>query len=1066
MSVGFGDAGVMRTGRPSLPGPGTVLRSAGCGLVIAAVLVLSSGRGAPAPEVGSSASQPLALAAGAFAPLPGAPVGTPARHDRSALGRAYGRLPLAFEANRGQFDRRAAFVARGAGYSLFLTKRSAVLSLAAGGSRGHKASRHAALTIGLVGASPRARLTGERGLPGKVNYLIGRNRSRWHTSVPTFGRVAYSGVWRGIGASFYGHGGQLEYDFNVAAGADPGRIGLSFAGAQSVAQAPGGALLVRLAGGTVRQLKPHAYQTVAGVRRTVASRYALERGRVGVRLGAYDHHRPLVIDPVLAYSTYLGGTGADNGTGIAVDAAGSAYVTGATGSTDFPVTPGAFQTKYPGQSSAAFISKLNPAGTALIYSTYLGGTTSAIIKLGDFGTGIAVDAAGSAYVTGRTTSLDFPTTPGAFQAVDPCLNCNSNAFVAKLKPDGAALQYSTYLGATGGGSTAGATEGNGIAVDSAGSAYATGNVDGLSVTEVAVFPTTVGAFQTGNFSGGTAGFVTKFNASGSGLVYSTLLNTSGKSNNSGNAVALDVAGRAYVTGFTDSIAFPTKNPVQAANGGGRFDAFVTALNAKGTALVYSTYLGGTGADRGLGIAVDSSGSAYATGITGSAKFPTTMGAYQTNYGGGSTSGNGGDAFVARFNGDGSLVFSTYLGGMGDDLGRGIALDSAGTAFITGGTASTNFPHTADAYQPTYGGGGDAFVTKLKADGTGLLYSTFLGGTGGDNGSGIAVDAAANPYITGGTDSTNFPTANPEQPGNAGNGDAFVAKFGPAPPPAPPTASTGAASSVSTGSATLNGTVNPSGLAASYHFEYGTSTSYGQSTPTQSAGADSQTHPESAAIAGLAPGTTYHFRIVATNSAGTSLGADQIFTTQASRAAPRAPQASTGPAESVSASAAKLTGTVNPNAQATSYRFDYGTSTSYGTSTPSQSAGAGSSNRSVTATIHGLKPGRTYHYRLLATSPAGTSSGGDRTFKTRPVKTRAACVVPDLHHKTLAQAKKLLGRHHCALGRVTRPKQNHSGRLVVVKQSPRSGSRRPGGTPVALTLAYLTRRVPVVPRFTG
>jgi len=289
---------------------------------------------------------------------------------------------------------------------------------------------------------------------------------------------------------------------------------------------------------------------------------------------------------------------------------------------------------------------------------------------------------------------------------------------------------------------------------------------------------------------------------------------------------------------------------------------------------------------------------------------------------------------------------------------------------------------------------------------------------------------------------------------------------PPPPPASPAASTGAASLVSMGSATLNGTVNPNGQAASYHFEFGTSTSYGQSTPTQSAGADSQTHPESAAVAGLTAGTTYHFRILATNSAGTSLGADQIFTTQASPAAPKAPQASTGPAESVTASAAKLTGTVNPNAQATSYRFDYGTSTSYGASTSSQSAGAGSSKRSVTATLHALKPGRTYHYRLLARSPAGTSSGGDRTFKTQAVKTRAACVVPNLHHQSLAQAKKLLGRHHCALGRVTRPRQNHSGRLVVVKQSPRSGSRRPGGTRVALTLAHLTRRMPVVPRFTG
>ena len=701
------------------------------------------------------------------------------------------------------------------------------------------------------------------------------------------------------------------------------------------------------------------------------------------------------------------------------------------------------------------MTKLSPDGTALVYSTYLGGNNA------DSGTGIAVDSSGSAYVTGSTGSTDFPTTTNAFQRKNAG---EFDAFVTKLSPDGTALVYSTYLG--GGTDANGRTPsdhpreaiprdgGEAIAVDSKGSAYVTG------VTGSIDFPTTKNAVQ-GKFGGGSGvfardAFVTKLSADGGTLVYSTYLGGSGNEN--GFGIAVDSSGSAYVTGSTSSTDFPTKSPEQPANAGGSLDAFVTKLGPDGTTLVYSTYLGGSGTDGGRGIAVDSSGSAYVTGSTSSTDFPTKNPEQGKNAG-------DFDAFATKLSADGKTrVYSTYLGGGAADFGRGIALDSSGSAYVTGSTSSTDFP-TQNPEQSKSAGDFDAFVTKLSPDGTALAYSTYLGGSGTDGGNGIAVDSSGSAYVTGQTNSTDFPTENPEQGKNAGGQnqgfDAFVTKLSEV-----PVVATGAASSVSTGSATLNGTVNPSGKAASYHFEYGTSTSYGQSTPTQSAGADSQTHPESAAVAGLAPGTTYHFRIVATNSAGTSLGADQVFTTQASPAAPRAPQASTGPAESVSASAAKLTGTVNPNAQATSYRFDYGTSTSYGASTSSQSAGAGSSNRSVAATLHALKPGRTYHYRLLATSPAGTSSGGDRTFKTQAVKTRATCVVPNLHHNTLAQAKKLLASHHCALGRVTRPRQNHSGRLVVVKQSPRSGSHRPGGTPVALTLAHLTRRVPVVPRFTG
>jgi len=784
-----------RADRPAARLARAGLLGAACvvGLVLCA-LVLVVGGGSSASALGPSgvASPPMpALASGAFAPLPGAPARTLPGSGRSALQHAYGRMPLAFERNDGQFDRRAAFVARGAGYALSLTKRSAVLSLAAGASRGHRPARRAALTIGLVGASPGAQLSGEHGLPGKVNYLVGRNRSRWHTGVPTFGRVAYRDVWPGIGAAFYGHGGQLEYDFNVAAGADPGRIGLSFGGAKSVVQAPGGALVVRLAGGLVRQLRPHAYQTVAGVRRVVPSRYVVERGRVGVRLGSYDHRLPLVIDPALAYSTYLGGSnganggvGGDHGNGIAVDSNGSAYVTGYTLASDFP-------TKNPLQGAKAggydvFVTKLSADGSTLIYSTYLGGEGS------DFGAGIAVDASGSAYIVGATNSGrgGGPNgSPGDFPLKNPVQSQNlggDQAFVTKLSPNGATLVYSTYLGgksgsvggANGGGT--GETIGNAIAIDPSGSAYVTGQ------TNSADFPTTTNAYQSGFGSTDNKGerdaFVTKFSADGRTLVYSTFLHAgatlnaaaasrlSAKSSSSaapnddrGQGIAVDPSGSAYVTGQTVSPGFSTKNAYQS-NFAGNRDAFVTKLNPGGTALAYSTYLGGTGQDYGYAIALDSSGSAYVTGQTDSGDFPAKN-AYQPNNGGGL------NAFVTKLSPDAtSLAYSTYLGA--NSVGRGIAVDSSDDAYVTGSVGGSNIP-TKDVAQATYGGGGsDVFVTKLSTDGMSLAYSTFLGGSATDDGFGIALDPSRGAYVVGQTTSTDFPTKNAEQGAYKG-GDATL-----------------------------------------------------------------------------------------------------------------------------------------------------------------------------------------------------------------------------------------------------------------------------------------------------
>src|SRR5258706_537610 len=507
---------------------------------------------------------------------------------------SYGKLPLQFEANRGQTHEDVHFLARGAGYSLYLTAGEAVLVLANPDAKAQK--RSFALRMSLVGAAREPVVTGLDELPGKANYFIGKDRSKWRTNVPTYAKVQYRNVYPGVDLVYYGNQRQLEYDFVVAPGADPKKIALRFRGADKLEIDVEGNLVLRTAGGDIQQHKPVIYQEIDGFRREVAGGYVRKGAdRVGFQLAAHDTTRPLISDPVvLSYSTYLGGGAGDFSNGIAVDAAGNAYVTGFTASSDFPTTAGTFQPNF-GGAGGAFVTKLNPAGTALVYSTYLFGN-------GGGGNGIAVDADGNAYVAG-------------------------GGFVAKLDPAGAVLIYSILFDG----------RGNGIALDADRSAYVTGQTDSPN------FPTTIGAFQT-TFAGG--------------------------------------------------------------------DAFVMKVDPTGSALVYSTYLGGSGADWGNGIAVDSGGNAYVTGITFSTDFPTTAGAFQSAVSGG--------GFFTNLNPTGSaLVYSTYLGGTDLDLGLGIALDAKGNAYVTGATNSTDFPTTAGAYQPALSGvvccrrpASDAFVTKF------------------------------------------------------------------------------------------------------------------------------------------------------------------------------------------------------------------------------------------------------------------------------------------------------------------------------------------------------------------
>ncbi|MGI8549220.1 MAG: SBBP repeat-containing protein [Dehalococcoidia bacterium] len=702
---------------------------------------------------------------------------------------AYGVLPLSFEPNQGQASRGVDFVARGGGYTLALSSAPAMLTLGTGvacratdgGCRGGDGSRQqVAARLRLLGAAQSMAVAAEP-LPGRVNYLLGDDPSAWRTDIPTWASVRYDNIYPGIDIVYHGRQGQLEYDFVVRPGADPEQIATTFEGAGRLRLDAQGDLLLTLAGVSpssdtryptpdtllLRQPKPVIYQEVGGLRQTVPGAYVLRKDQtVGFSIGAYDPHLPLVIDPTLVYSTYLGGSGGQAGEGIAVDSDGNAYVTGFTSSADFGKAAGSAPATLPGPQPA-FVAKLNPSGTALVYSTYIGGNGY------DRGAAIAVDSAGSAYITGNTTSTNFPTTAGA---IGPAGGTRSSptGFVTKLKPDGSGPAYSTYLGGSGAGEI---DSGNGIAVDSTGNVYVSGYTTNTD------FPTTNGAFQQTRAQDDQVGFVTKLNptAAATAPLYSTYLGGSGA--DQANGIDVDGSNNAYVTGYTNSPDFPTKAGVYQRTLPGTQAAFVSKVNASGADLVYSTYLGGNGRDQGNSIAVDATGNAYVAGQTSSANFATS-GAFQTTLSGDQA------AFVTKLDQAGAQrVYSTYLAGKDYDQSmrrhinqaNGIAVDGAGSAFVTGSTNSTDFPIARGAVQPIYGRGGNAFVTRLNPAGTTLVSSTYLGGASnnGDTGNAIALDGDDNAYVTGLTNSTNFPTtlgAVQATAPPATGGNAFVTKL--------------------------------------------------------------------------------------------------------------------------------------------------------------------------------------------------------------------------------------------------------------------------------------------------
>ncbi len=685
---------------------------------------------------------------------------------KPALVAGYGKLPLSFEANQGQVNEQVKFTSRGNGYSLFLTDTEAVLALTKpdpaarkGSGRpatlgapflptdissarvgpGHSKPKNAATDIvrmELAGTRHDLRVTGTEQLPGTANYFIGDDPSKWHSNVPTYAKVKYEGVYPGVDLVYYGNQRQLEYDFVVAPGADPKAVRLRFTRANRLKLDSNGDLRVIARNGEIAFHKPIGYQVVDGQRQLVAARFTLvAKKAVGFTLDSYDHSRELVIDPVLEYSTYLGGSSSDFAYGITVDASGNAYITGFVTSTDFPVTSGAYQRVNHGVGNA-FITKLNSSGTGRVYSTYLGGSK------GDIGQSIAVDAAGDALLTGGTSSTDFPVTPGALQMVNKAAARNTfNAFITKLNPSGTGLIYSTYLGGSGIGSGESALGdyGTSIVPDAAGDAFVTG------YTPSTDFPTTSGAFQMANKAAANATinvFIAKLNPAGTGLIYSTYIGGGGggsgigSSGDAAEGLAVDAAGNTYAVGLTFSSDFPvTPGAFQVVNNaaaGAKDSAFITKLNPSGTALVYSTYLGGSGYNFGLGIAVDASGSAYLAGETTSTNFPVTGGAFQTVNN--AAAAEGYNSFITKLNASGSgLIYSTYLGGSEGgngfhySVGLGIAVDASGSAYLAGGTTSTDFSVTSGAFQTVNNAAANnaanAFITQLNLGrhGTYLLH---------------------------------------------------------------------------------------------------------------------------------------------------------------------------------------------------------------------------------------------------------------------------------------------------------------------------------------------------------
>lgn len=724
-------------------------------------------------------------------------------------------LPLAFEANQGQTDAQVKYMARGDGYTVFLTGNETVFAMNsshAGSAVGKRSTgavatqpkaeteTAAAIHMKLVGANQQTQIVAGKQLPGRTNYFIGNDASKWQRDVKQYATVSYREVYPGVNVAFHGQQRQVEFDFVVAPEASVAPIRFDVTGAKRISTDAAGNLVLSSAAGDVLLHKPVAYQEKDNTRQPVDARFALQANNtVRFEVGSYDRSRELVIDPSLSYATYLGGTAEDEVFGIAVDPSGNVYATGESDSS--AMFPGGNVPA--GDGFDAFVTKLTPAG-ALSYTTFVGGTST------DSGLAIAVDSTGAAYITGITESADFPVTSGAAQTTETGLGTNcvnvrnitgaacSDAFAVKLSTTGT-VAWASFIGGQND------DHGYAIALDGNGDVWVAG--DTFSSTFYPIQHAT--AVLSSSFNQGVAsnppsndGFVVEIRPSGAApFLYATYLG--GSAGDQINGIAIDGSNNVYVAGETESTDFPTTSGVfqktcgsdgncNANLGSVYYDAFVTKLvdgsysNTGG----YSTYVGGSSDDYAFAIAVDGSGDAYITGQTSmddttttpAVPYPTTTGAFSTTYNASATS----NGFVTELNPAGSaLVYSTFLGGSTEDFGGSIAVDSSKDAYVSGMTLSTDFPTTSNAAQTQLNGNGttgpsDAFVTEVLAGGAKLGYSSYLGGSGDENANDvgtIALDSSNNVWVGGSTNSTDFPvTSNPAEATYGGNPyDGFVAQ---------------------------------------------------------------------------------------------------------------------------------------------------------------------------------------------------------------------------------------------------------------------------------------------------
>jgi hypothetical protein len=704
---------------------------------------------------------------------------------------AFGQAPLYFEANRGQVEGPTRFIARGRVGNVLLTPTEATLLLVRRNNAGREPRLDRAadprgetlktrsVRARFPGANEQACIAGRDELPGKANYFLGNDPAKWRAGVPLFSKVQVQGLYEGVDLVYYCTQQQLEYDFALAPGADPNIIAIRYDGADKLEVDGRGDLVLKVGADEIRQHRPVIYQMVNGARKDIAGGYELRgKATVGFQLGDYDRRLPLIIDPLLSFSTYLGGSGGDIGWDVALDDSGNIYVAGETLSANFPATAGAFQAGFNGGTvlgGDAFVAKFTNSGPSLVYLTYLGGSGN------DAAFALAVDGPGNAFITGFTDSTNFPLAAPIQGAINGTPDHTLkqfplDAFVAQLDPTGSNLLYSTYLGGDG------VDEGTGVALDNSGNLYVTGFTDSTN------FP--VSNVPQNVFGGRVDAFVTKIIFTNGQMNFGYSRYLGGTNVEHGDGVAVDAMGCAYVTGFTASTNFPTANALvingvqyNRLNAGDTnltsfSDAFVTKLAADGNALVYSTFLGGSGIDVGLRITVDSALRAYVTGYSRSLDFPVTVTNLQRSL---SASNFLSDVFVAKFDASGTnVVYSTLFGGEASDQGIDVAVDDDGNAYVAGVTASTNFPvQSPGALNTNNAGANDVFIAALNADASAFLYSGYLGGSGNEIAYGIKTDPAHDAYIVGETSSTNFPVAlSTNAPAyGGGTSDAYVAKIG-------------------------------------------------------------------------------------------------------------------------------------------------------------------------------------------------------------------------------------------------------------------------------------------------